>query len=163
MGLPVDIADREEVRPMFEGSWTQVKIEGSEDSRVVSSDELSDEGTESSGSHDPNGKLIQRPQETVEEFIRRIHGDDTKRVLTGYHESPALDLGASIGSVESHRGASLPEVPSDAGRDSAMGDSDKENHPPRSPRRIRAPRPTPYLRRVLRSRTIVSRSSSPEV
>src|SRR5579872_4396234 len=99
----------------------------------------SDEGTESSGSHDPNGELIQRPQETVEEFIRQIHGDDAERVLTGYCESPALDLGASIGSAESHRGASLPEVPSDAGRDSAMGDSDKENHPPHSPRHIRAP------------------------
>src|SRR5579872_844281 len=95
---------------MFEGSWTQVKVEESEDSGVVSSDELSDEGTESSGSHDPNGELIQRPQETVEEFIRRIHGDDAERVFTGYHESPALDLGVSIGSAESHRGASLPEV-----------------------------------------------------
>src|SRR5579872_6138948 len=100
----------------------------------------SDEGTESSGSHDPNGELVQRPQETMEEFIRQIHGDDAERVLTGYRESPALDLGASTGSAESHRGASLPEVPSDAGRDSAMGDSDKENHPPRSPRCIHAPR-----------------------
>ena len=162
MGLPVEITDKEEVHPMFEGSWTQVKVAESEDSRVMSSDELSDEGTESSGSHDPNGKLVQRPQETVEVFIRRIHGEDAERVLTSYQESPALDLGASIGSAESHRGASLPEVPSDAGRDSAVGDSDKENHPPRSSRRIRAPRPTPYLRRVLRSRTIASRSSSPE-
>src|SRR5579872_6997716 len=124
---------------MFEGSWMQVKAEESEDSRVVSSDELSDEGTKSSGSHDHNGKLIQHPQETVEEFICQIHGDDAERVLTGYRESPALYLGASIGSAESHRGASLPEVPSDAGRDSAMGDSNKENHPPRSPRRLRAP------------------------
>ena len=139
MGLPVDMADKEEVHPMFEGSWTQVKVEESEDSGVVSSDELSDEGTESSGSHDPNGELVQRPQETVEAFIHRIHGEDAERVLTGYRESPALDLGASSGSAESHRGASLPEVPSDAGRDSAMGDSDKENCPPRSPRRVRAP------------------------
>jgi len=162
VGLQVEIADKETVLPMFEGSWTQVKVEESEDSGVVSSDELSDEGAESSGSHDPNGELIQRPQETVEEFIHGIHGDDAERVLTGYRESPALDLGASIGSVESHRGASLPEVPSDAGRDSAMGDSNKENRPPHSPRRIRAPCPTPHLRRVLRSRTIASRSSSPE-
>src|SRR5579872_6453092 len=147
---------------MFEGSWTQVKAAESEDSGVASSDELSDEGTESSGSHDPNGELVQRPRETVEEFIRWIHGDDAERVLTGYHESPALDLGVSIGSAESHRGASLPEVPSDAGRDSAMGDSDKENRPPCSPRHIRAPRPAPYLRRVLWSRTIASRSSSPD-
>src|SRR5579872_1240449 len=147
---------------MFEGSWTQVKVEDSEDSRVVSSDELSDEGTESSRSHDPNGELIQHPQETVEEFICQVHGDDAERVLTRYCESPALDLGASIGSAESPRGASLPEVPSDAGRDSAMGDSNKENCPPRSPRCIRAPRPTPYFRRVLWSRTIASRSSSPE-
>src|SRR5579872_3915338 len=148
---------------MFEGSWTWVKAEESEDSGVISSDELSDEGTESSGYHDPNDELVQCPQETVEEFIRRIHGGDAERVLTGYRESPALDLGVSIGSAESHRGASSPEVPSDAGGDSAMGDSNKENHPPRSPRRIRAPRPTPYLRRFLRSRTIASRSSSPEV
>src|SRR5579872_3326151 len=115
---------------MFEGSWTQVKVEGSEDSGVVSSDELSDEGTESSGSHDPNGELIQCPQETVEAFIRRIHGKDAERVLSGYRESPALDLGASIGSAESPRGASLPTVPSDAERDSAMGDSDGETHSP---------------------------------
>src|SRR5579872_5006840 len=124
---------------MFEGSWTQVKAEESEDSGVISSDELSDERTESSGSHDPNGELIQHPQETVEEFICQVHGDDAERVLTRYRESPALDLGASIGSAESPRGASLPEVPSDAGRDSAMGDSDKENHPPCSPRRLHAP------------------------
>ena len=106
---------------MFEGSWTQVKVEESEDSGVMSSDELSDEGTESSRSPGPNSKLIQRPYETVEVFIHRIHGDDTERILTGYHESPALDLGMSIGSAESHRGASLPEVPSDAGRDSYGG------------------------------------------
>src|SRR5579872_146957 len=147
---------------MFEGSWTQVRVEGSEDSGVVSSDELSDEGTESSGSHDPNGELVQHPQETMEAFIHRVHGEDAERVLAGYQESPALDLGASIGSAESHRGASLPEVPSDAGRDSAMGSSNKENCPPRSPRHICAPQPTPYLRRVLRSRTIASRSSSLE-
>ena len=112
---------------MFDGSWVQVlDEEESEDSGVESADELSD--TESSGSA-CQCDIVGRPQESMEEFIRRIHGDDAERILTGYRESPGLDVGMSIGSAESQRGASQPEVPSDAGNDSAEGDSDKENRP----------------------------------
>ena len=111
---------------MFDGSWTQLlDEEGSEDSGVDSADELSDGETTSDSEVD----LIQRPQESVEDFIQRIHGDDAERILSGYRESPGLDVGMSIGSAESQRGASQPEVPSDAGNDSAGGDSDKENRP----------------------------------
>ena len=86
--------------------------------------------------------------------------------MTGYQESPGLDMGMSIGSAESPRRVSVPDVPSDAGRDSAEGDFNKENRPlpihHRSPRSICAPHPVPYLQRVLQSRTIESRASSPE-
>src|SRR5579872_4019465 len=124
---------------MFKGSWTCLSSGGSETSGVEASDELSDTETESSGSHDPNSDLIMHPQESVEAFIWRVHGGNTERILTGYWESLGLDVEMSIGSAESHRGALLPEVPSDVGMDSAGGDSDKENRPPHSPRSIRTP------------------------
>jgi hypothetical protein len=162
LGQPVDVVDQENILPMFEGSWTHLLSEGSEISEVEASDELSDTKTESSGSHDPNGDLIMHPQESVETFIQRVHGDDTDRILTGYQESPGLEVGRSIGSAESHQGASLPEVPSDAGRDSAGGDSDKENRPLHSPRSIRPSRPVLYVWRVLQSQTLESRAFSPE-
>ena len=127
MGKPADKAEQEEVPPMFDGSWVQLlDEEESEDSGVESADELSDaEGSEASCQCD----IVGCPQESVEDFIRRVHGDDAERILTGYRESPGLDTGMSIGSAESPRGASQPEVPSDTGNDSVMGDSNKENRP----------------------------------